>query len=674
MLTSLARRLVPTWDQLDAQTQSAIKTDIVGTANALVFAIVGVVWLVRATDLKIWREHGLLLVVLAVFVVVLDEFLDFSALLSSEHSGLTATSSLSPVIVGSVMFLFGPSALWITLPQILVQWARALSQSSHPALQSLGVRNFIQAIASNTFASLCGLAAYQALGGTFPITNLDIRSIALAAIALGVEYAMIVPIGGIFMWHTLRHLLPLTQVANVWQVVHNLMTFLALGRLIAFFGVLGSVLYVRIGIGSYVFGAVAVTAAALMAHRLSRAITASAFREDTYRKLESLGRTMLGAAPDVALLPQILQRDAQNLFTGARVDARLFPDTQLVRDSDDGSWPPVPDKVWQQLQDARTHFTLDGLPVLGDRRVRRQALVVPIVDTENANVIGGVYIMRNVQHGPIIDQLQTAQAFAEQIASAVLRVRAHEQQLATQMAERELVVAGEIQSRFLPKTLPQVPGYQIAAHLDPARQASGDFYDMAALPDGALTVTIADVADKGTGAALFMALTCTLVRTYAPQFPHEPQRVLQAVNRRICEDTETDLFVTVLHGVLHPATGEFRYCNAGHTPGLLLRADGAWRDLANDGMPLGIFEETEMHANCVALNAGDVLVLYTDGVTDAQLATGELFGETRMRQTIEAHAREGASVIQHAILDAAKTWAGDQPQFDDIALVVIKRM
>jgi sigma-B regulation protein RsbU (phosphoserine phosphatase) len=293
---------------------------------------------------------------------------------------------------------------------------------------------------------------------------------------------------------------------------------------------------------------------------------------------------------------------------------------------------------------------------------------------DDGSVIGGIYVMRLRQRGPVADLLPAAQVFAEQIASAVLRARAFEQQQAKLMAERELVVAGEIQRRFLPKHLPAVPGYQLAAHLDPARQASGDFYDVASLPNGMLSLTIADVADKGTGAALFMALSCTLIRTYAPQHPRQPEAALREVNRRICEDTETELFVTMLHGMLDPASGDFFYCNAGHMPGLLLRQPGEWVELPNGGMPLGIFEDTALQGGCVTLQPGDTLVLYTDGITDAQDASGDLFGDARLREAIRAHEALDAADLQRALLQAAQTHARGAPQFDDIALIVVKRV
>jgi serine phosphatase RsbU (regulator of sigma subunit) len=674
VLDAIATRRFPEWAALKADARASIKMDVVGGLGAFPFAVIGLVWLIAATDAAVWRDNWPLLLAMTLFTLLLDQRLSFTVLLSKDNIGPSASSSLSPVIVGSMMFLFGPSALWMALPSVFADLVAQQRQSTDPTLRASAARNFVQSFGINTLAPLCGLAVFQALGGTFPIADLNAVTLARAAAALSVEFVVFLLISLAFIVYLLRVVAPLSGIRNGRALIGNLLAFVALGRVMAFFGVLGSVLYVRVGLGSYVFAAIAIIAAAFVANRFTRALTNAAIREKTFQQLETLGRAIMGAPADSAHLPGIVQAEARGLFPTCRFEAVLFPDALLGRDPDDDSWPRVPDAVWDKLRQARAAFAEPGLIADSDRSLRREALVAPITDAENGAVIGGLYVMRRVDRGPINDVLPTAQAFAEQIASAVLRARAHEQQEAKLRAERELVVAGEIQSRFLPKVLPQAPGFQIAAHLDPARQSSGDFYDVVALPAGQVGITIADVADKGTGAALFMALACTLVRTYAPQHARHPDAALREVNRRICEDTQTDLFVTMLHGVLDPMAGEFRYANAGHTPGLLLRASGDWVTLPNGAMPLGILDVIDLTGDVVTLCGGDVLVLYTDGITDAQNAAEELFGDARLREVIRQSAHLDAEGIQRALLDAAQTWAGGAPQFDDIALIVIKRV
>jgi sigma-B regulation protein RsbU (phosphoserine phosphatase) len=241
--------------------------------------------------------------------------------------------------------------------------------------------------------------------------------------------------------------------------------------------------------------------------------------------------------------------------------------------------------------------------------------------------------------------------------------------------EQELAVAWTIQSSFLPDDVPHLPGWQIAATLEPARQTSGDFYDFVPLPGDRLGLLVADVADKGTPAALFMALSRTLIRTYALEHPGEPALALTAANGRICADTQSGLFVTVFYGVLDPERGTLSFCNAGHNPPYLLRAGrgGAVERLSTSGLVLGILEGEVWEEGMAQVAPGDLLVLYSDGIPEAQNESGAFFGEERLLAVLDRHRGQPAGEVQTAVLAEVRAFVGDAPQFDDLTLLIITR-
>jgi sigma-B regulation protein RsbU (phosphoserine phosphatase) len=172
-----------------------------------------------------------------------------------------------------------------------------------------------------------------------------------------------------------------------------------------------------------------------------------------------------------------------------------------------------------------------------------------------------------------------------------------------------------------------------------------------------------------------MALTWILIRTYAAEYPTRPELVLSAVNRRILEDTNTEQFVTVFYGTLDLVTGTMMYCNAGHCRPYLLSADagGAVQTLRTSGMVLGVTEDATWEQKVVQFTPGDALVLYTDGITEAQNARGAFFGEDRLRDCMHASPGRSAWEIQKAVMADVCEFVGDAPQSDDIALMVVFR-
>lgn len=246
---------------------------------------------------------------------------------------------------------------------------------------------------------------------------------------------------------------------------------------------------------------------------------------------------------------------------------------------------------------------------------------------------------------------------------------------AVRLRRQELTLAGRVQASLLPDRPPEIPGWQIAATWKPARETSGDFYDFVPLPKGRIGIVIADVVDKGMGAALLMALSRTLIRTYAIEFPNHPEHLLQVTNQRILTDIDAGMFVTLFYGVLDPATGLLTYSNAGHPPPYLFTpgSNPGTSALSGSGMPLGVSEEANWLQGIQEIPPGAMLLLYTDGVIDAQNPQGEFLGEEGMLNIIQSQIGQSASRVQETLLSTLGDFAGAEPQIDDITLMTLVR-
>lgn len=278
------------------------------------------------------------------------------------------------------------------------------------------------------------------------------------------------------------------------------------------------------------------------------------------------------------------------------------------------------------------------------------------------------------------NQLQDAQiqleAYSATLEEKVLQRTAQlnaaksQAEAASKRFEQELQFAGRIQASFMASELPQIPGWQHAAALIPARETSGDFYNIFPLPGGRYGVLIADVVDKGVGAALFMALCWALLHTYARQQPDDPAAALKAVNRRILRDTHAGQFVTVFYAVLDPASGRLTYANAGHPPPLCLCNDTLY-PLSLTGMPLGVIEDASWQQRTITMRSGDLCLLYTDGVTEAQNEQGDFFDRPRLAHILRQNANASAAEIRRALLRALERFTANMAQADDITMLIL---
>jgi sigma-B regulation protein RsbU (phosphoserine phosphatase) len=274
------------------------------------------------------------------------------------------------------------------------------------------------------------------------------------------------------------------------------------------------------------------------------------------------------------------------------------------------------------------------------------------------------------------DEIRFLQLLANQAAIAIENTRLHQDDIVRQRMEKELAIGRQIQLSLLPKSCPSVEGWLFCDAYKPAREVGGDFYDFFEIPDkpGSIGLVIADVADKGVPAALFMGVSRTLIRSAALS-GKDPASTLQSANKLILAESESGLFLSAFYGILDTISGQLRFANAGHNPPLWYSAsEGQITRLSAKGIVLCVLDEISLEERHIKINFDDVIVFYTDGVTEAFNVDYEEFGEERLRDVIARFANCSAAEILKAIVDAVEDFSGEQDQTDDLTLFVVKRM
>jgi phosphoserine phosphatase RsbU/P len=237
-----------------------------------------------------------------------------------------------------------------------------------------------------------------------------------------------------------------------------------------------------------------------------------------------------------------------------------------------------------------------------------------------------------------------------------------------EIQDEELQRAREIQESLLPKKIPQLPGFEVASAWQPARAVGGDYFDVLKLGEKRLAICIADVSGKGVPAALLMANVQASLRASVRDLD-SPARVCTIINGMLCETIAADKFVTFFCGVLDATSGTLRYCNAGH-PYPILVSSGAVRTLDQGGAVLGVFPAWTYQESSVDLGAGDRLLLFTDGITEAEGPDGEEFGMERVASFAKTHAANSAAKMNQQLLAQVTEFCGAHFQ-DDATLLVL---
>jgi serine phosphatase RsbU (regulator of sigma subunit) len=685
-LYQTAGRLYPGLERVAESERPAAAGYVWRTVLFIPPSLIGVAWLVSVTHATIFREHWPFLLILFGFLLMFSTlwlemfFVTTAGGYRSERRSFWGEAMWSGVLV------FGPTVAWLG---VILPWAAYLIQRREARTDSAvqRIRVFSQSMfrMSVLLPTLIEVVVYQRLGGQFPLRSLNLPDVLPAVMATLVGFTlgsvMIAVSQGIS-----RTMSPVSATQRAESRQLSIIMAL-LGPAAGLVAILPAGLYSLAGWGGYFSFLTIMLVGTFVIDRLSRTIESARRRTRELEQLQWLSESLLQGVPDEARLSSLLKVHVPSMFPLCHIAIRLFPDQMLLIlpdywfGPDSACWNWEPNRAVPLVLQPR-----DIRPWL-DRGGREGIIIMPVIEPRTERVLGRIYLHREQRSAAVDHLLPAVQWLAAQIASAKYSAEVYRQTLAEQVRRerlaQELTFAQSVQSSFLPAEIPQIKGWQIAATLEPARETSGDFYDLIPLHGGRLGVVIADVADKGMGAALYMALSRTLVRAYAIDYAlryaqtylRQIAYVIQTVNSRIITDTQSDLFVTLFFGVLDPETGTFTYVNAGHNPPYLFRRHRGRRAraLRRTGPPLGILADARWTRRSMKIECGETLVLYTDGLTEAMNADEGFFGTEAFHQAIRSCLQLPADGMCGDILRAITEFEGNAPRADDITLMILRR-
>jgi serine phosphatase RsbU (regulator of sigma subunit) len=682
-LYQIARRLYPRLDRF-AESERYAAAGYVW--RALLFippSLIGLAWLIGVTDLAIFREHWLFLLILFALLLVFSTlwleiyFVTASGGYRSERRSFWGEAMWSGVLV------FGPTVAWLG---VILPWVSFwLQRREGSALQRIRIFSQSMFRMSVLLPTLVEVAVYERLGGRFPLPSLDLPVVLPAVVATLVGFTL----GSTMIAFSqgLSRIMSPVSAAQRAESRQLLIFTTLLGPVAGLVAILPAGLYSLAGWGAYFgFQAIMLIGTAII-DRLSRTIESARRRTRELEQLQRLSQSLLQVAPDEARLSDLLQTLVPSMFPLCQIAIRLHPAQAPLILPD--YWPGPDSGCWDWEPERATPLILkprDVRPWLG-RGGREGVMIMPVIEPRAQRVLGRIYLHREQRIGTFQHLLPAVQWLADLIASEQYSAEVYRQTLAEQLRRerlaQELTFARSVQTSFLPAEHPHIEGWQIAATLEPARETSGDFFDLIPLHGGRLGIVIADVADKGLGAALYMALSRTLIRAYAVDYSlryaqtylRQIGQVIQTVNARIVTDTQSDLFVTVFFGVLDPQTGVLTYVNAGHNPPYLFRRHRGRRArvLRRTGPPLGILENAQWRRRSVKIDAGETLVLYTDGLTEAMNDAEDFFGDDVFQRTIRSSLPLSAEAMCGELLRAVAEFEGSGQRADDITLLILRR-
>jgi serine phosphatase RsbU (regulator of sigma subunit) len=324
---------------------------------------------------------------------------------------------------------------------------------------------------------------------------------------------------------------------------------------------------------------------------------------------------------------------------------------------------------------------MDGFAVLERLRADRDLSRIPVVMISAVDEIASVARCIELGAADYLPKPFNPVVLRARVAATLEKKRLEDRErLRARSLERELEIGRGIQRDFLPEALPQPDGWEIASLFQPARQVGGDFYDAFPTAEDAIALVVADVCDKGVGAALYMALFRTLLRSHAElhgsaAMAGPAARSVVALTNDYIARTHgrSNMFATVFFGLLDPATGELAWVNGGHEPPVLRRANGAIERLDPTGPAVGMVPDAAFEARGARLERGDLLLAFTDGVTEERDASGAFFGEERLAALLREPFDSAASLLSRIEADV-RDFRGDTDPSDDVTVLAARRL
>lgn len=409
------------------------------------------------------------------------------------------------------------------------------------------------------------------------------------------------------------------------------------------------------------------------------ATAAGTVSADKIGALIRAGRELATHRPLSELFPLILNLAVEAVHAERGVVLTMEGDSLVVQASSGGAFrisTGVRDRVLKEkasilVNDVQSDEAFRGMQSLVQQQVR-MLMAVPL--QTNDTVIGLIYVdSPTLVREFALEDLNLLTVMANVAAIRIEHARLAEVEQAEKILAKDLEQAAVIQRQLLPTTAPIVPGIELAGYNMPCRTVGGDYYDFLPYQDGRVAVALGDVSGKAMPAALLMTSLQARVRVMAEQ-PPDVADLMNRLNRITVANCPSNRFISFFFSVLDPRTGELVYSNAGHNPPLLIRSDGRVEYLEGGGIILGIFDDARYESRTCRMDPGDVVLLYSDGVTEATNAANEEFEEERLIEVLLANRDKSAQEIISAVTSAVAAFASGAPSADDLTLVAAKRI